>query len=100
MNGNTSAHKLFNHALYQNLAMIFATEHQMIKEHNLDLFTKLTKHLFQRSKHNSLEYASPHILESLLQSTQAVDENGEVTEVSENKQMYHIKRKVQYIVDQ
>ena len=65
----------------------------MIKEHSLDLFTKVTKHLFQR-KYGSLEYASPHILESLIQCTQGVDENGELTEVSENKQMYHIKRKV------
>ena len=96
---NSSSHKLFNHCLYQNLAMLFAAQHPMIKDHDIDLFTKLTKHLFQR-KYGSLEYASPHILESLLQCTQGVDENGESTEVSETKQMYHIKRKVQYIVEQ
>jgi len=45
-NGNTSAHKLFNHCLYQNLAMIFAQEHQMIKKHDLALFSKLSKRLF------------------------------------------------------
>ena len=78
--------------------MIFAAKHQMIKVHNLDLFTKVTKHLFQK-KHGSLEYASPHILEQLLQSTNGVDENGDSTEVTENKQMYHIKRKVEYIID-
>lgn len=66
---------------------------------DLTLFTKLTKHLFQR-KFGSLEYASPHILESLLLSTKSVDENGELVDASENKQMYHIKRKVQYIIEQ
>jgi len=47
-----------------------------------------------------LEYASPHILESLLQSTKQVDENGELVDVSDSKQMYHIKRKVQQVVEQ
>lgn len=71
----------------------------MLKADNVDLFSKLTKHLFQR-KYGSLEYASPHILEALHQCTQGVDENGDLTEVSENKQMYHIKRKVEYIMEQ
>ena len=71
----------------------------MIKDHDINVFSKMTKHLFQR-KYGSLEYASPHILETLLQSTQSVDENGEQSGVSENKQMYHIKRKVEYIIDQ
>ena len=79
--------------------MLFSAEHAMIKAHDIELFSKMTKHLFQR-KQGSLEYASPHILESLLLSTQGVDENGDLTEVSENKQMYHIKRKVHYIVEQ
>ena len=41
--------------------MLFAAQHEMIKDHSLELYTKLTKHLFQR-KYGSLEYASPHIL--------------------------------------
>jgi len=40
------------------------------------------------------------VLESLIESTKSVDENGELTEVSENKQMYHIKRKVLHFVEQ
>jgi len=43
---NTSSHKVFNHCLYQNLALLFSAEHQMLKANNLDLFTKMTKHLF------------------------------------------------------
>lgn len=40
------------------------------------------------------------MLHSLLDSTKTVDEFGDLVETSENKQMYHIKRKVLYIVDQ
>jgi len=40
------------------------------------------------------------VLHSLLDSTKTVDEFGDLVETSENKQMYHIKRKVLYIVDQ
>ena len=64
--------------------MLFAAEHQMIKDYDVNMFSKVTKHLFQR-KYGSLEYASPHILETLLLSTQSVDENGELQGVSENK---------------
>ena len=79
--------------------MIFSVEHAALRAENLDLYAKVTKHLFQR-KYGSLNYASPHILEQLLLSTQGVDEKGELTEVSENKQMYHIKRKVERIIEE
>ena len=99
-NGNSSAHKLFNHCLHQNLAMIYAREHQMIRNVDPDLFNRLSRLLFQR-KHGSLEYASPHILESLLNSTKhLIEEHGELSCVSESKQMQHIQRKVQHVVEQ
>ena len=43
---NTSNHKVFNHCLYQNLALLFSAEHNMLKTNNVNLFTKMTKHLF------------------------------------------------------
>ena len=57
------------------MALIFASTHEIIKLANPDLFNKLSKLLFQR-KFGSLEYASPFILEELLDSTHARDEDG------------------------
>ena len=68
MNGNTSTHRLFNHCLYQNLAMIYAQNHKMLKTLDPELFQKLYKQIFSK-KEGNLTFASPHILESVLAST-------------------------------
>ena len=73
--------------------MIYAQNHQMIKTLDPDLFSKIYKQLFSK-KEGSLVYASPHILESLLVSTNMLDENGEFLEASDQKQKQNINRKV------
>ena len=48
----------------------------MIKTLDPDLFSKICKQLFSK-KEGSLVYASPHILESLMLSTNMLDVNGD-----------------------
>lgn len=98
MQTDSSSHRVFNHCFYQNMALIFASKHEIIKLENPDLFNKLSKLLFQR-KFGSLEYASPFILEELLESTKGTDEDGEKTELPDNRQMQHIARKVKSLMD-
>lgn len=72
----TSNHRIFNHCFYINLALIFAAKNQELKMHNEDLHAKISKILFLK-KWPSLKYASPFILEALLESTRMVDGYGE-----------------------
>ena len=85
-----SAHRIFNHCFYQNLALIFASKHQVIKNVDRDVFDKIYKLLFQK-KFGSLEYSSPFILEELLECTKDVDED--------IAQMQHIAKKVKTLMD-
>ena len=83
----TSNHRIFNHCFYQNLALIFASKNKELKMNREDLHTKISKILFLK-KWPSLKYASPFILQSLLESTKAIDMFGEKIEgVQESRQM-------------
>jgi len=62
------------------------------------LHAKLSKILFLK-KWPSLKYASPFILEALLDSTRMTDTFGEKIENHENRQMQHIARKVKGLMD-
>lgn len=66
-----SAHRIFNHCLYQNLALIFSHNHEQMKS-NPDVFSRVSKLLFQK-KFGCLEYSSPFILEELLECAKNAD---------------------------
>lgn len=68
----TSNHRIFNHCFYINLALIFAHKNAELKHHREDLHAKISKILFLK-KWPSLKYASPFILEALLESTKMID---------------------------
>jgi hypothetical protein len=69
------------------LALVFACKNQELKIHREDLHAKISKILFLK-KWPSLKYASPFILEALLDSTRMTDNQGEKIEGShENRQM-------------
>ena len=91
-----SNHRIFNHCFYQNMALVFAMKHEVIKTENPDFFNKMSKLLFQR-KFGSLEYASPFILAELLESTKSTDEHAD--SLPENRQLMHIARKVKVLLD-
>lgn len=83
----TSNHRIFNHCFYINLALIFACRNQELKVHREDLHAKISKILFLK-KWPSLKYASPFILEALLESTRLTDGLGEKLESGhDNRQM-------------
>jgi hypothetical protein len=62
------------------------------------LHAKISKILFLK-KWPSLKYASPFILEALLESAKMVDAAGDKVECPENKQMHHIARRVKGLMD-
>ena len=81
----TSNHRIFNHCFYINLALIFAHKNQELKLHREDLHAKISKILFLK-KWPSLKYASPFILEALLDSTKMIDSQGEKMDgIQENR---------------
>ena len=80
---------VFNHCFIQNLAMIFSHKRLMLKSNNPALYEEIL-HLL-KDKMKSLEYASPFILEQLLNCTQQVDEDGELTGHSDDKVMEKLK---------
>jgi hypothetical protein len=95
----TSNHRIFNHCFYINLALIFACKNQELKLHREDLHAKISKILFLK-KWPSLKYASPFILEALLESTRMTNGQGEKLDGGhENRQMQHIARRVKGLMD-
>jgi hypothetical protein len=62
------------------------------------LHAKISKILFLK-KWPSLKYASPFILEALLDSTRMTESLGEKIENYENRQMQHIARRVKGLMD-
>jgi hypothetical protein len=94
----TSNHRIFNHCFYINLALIFASKNQELKQHREELHAKISKILFLK-KWPSLKYASPFILEALLDSTRMTDAAGDKLDCPENRQMTHVARRVKGLMD-